>query len=226
MDEIKAAFNYLRKYKMDIPVTIYLKGIKIGAVKAGGNISGISSVYHDAITQSLIDYFEGGGSVSGPRNRFRQACTEAFMDAFNLGWTDGGGEYPIEDDAISWLDARVAQELGNIDVVFENAKQLRKDGEFDFFTWATARADGYTSALLAIYNAAALFVKGNEMLTWQLGNTETHCNTCSKLNGKRHKASWYIANNYIPRQPGAAMDCGGYHCDCSLTDKNGNEVTL
>jgi hypothetical protein len=111
-------------------------------------------------------------------------------------------------------------------MAFAEAKQLRKEKDFDYFTWATGKADGYVSTVLSIYNAAVLLAKKNQMLTWNLGETEKHCDTCLKLDGGSHRASWYIGHDYIPRKPGASMDCKGYNCDCSLTDKDGEEVTI
>jgi hypothetical protein len=110
--------------------------------------------------------------------------------------------------------------------VFEQAKQLRKEEDFDPLPWVNERADGYTRTVAALYNAGQMHAKRNKMLTWHLGNTEKHCVDCSKLNGKSHKASWYLARNFIPRQPGASMECFGVHCDCRLTDKDCNEVTI
>lgn len=194
------------------------------AAKAN-DIGSINSEYHDAITEALITYFEGG-SVSGPRNKFRREMAQAFGDAMDLGTVNGGGELPFVDEALTWYNNRVEEEMGHIDELFQQAKDLRKDDTFDYAAWANDRADGYTGSVMAVYNAAVMFAKGDQMLTWNLGATEKHCDTCRKLDGKKHRASWYIDHNYIPRQPGADMECGGYNCDCSLTDKNGDEVTL
>ena len=206
-------------------VTAYLKPETRAMIKAMGDILGINAAYHDAITQALIDYLEGG-SVTAPRNDFKRAMVEAFGAAFELGWTDGGAELPFEGEALQWYNNRVTEETGNIDGAFQDARELRKDSTFDALAWASARADGYTSTVMSVYNAAVMFAKGSRMLTWHLGNTEKHCETCKRLDGKQHPAYWYIDNNYIPRQPGAGMDCAGYNCDCSLTDRSGNEVTL
>jgi hypothetical protein len=203
------------------------KGIHIPmALKADGDISGVNAAYHDAITEALTAYFEEGGSVAGPKNAIKQAVTEAFGAAFDTGWVDGGGELPADEDALDWFNARVEQEYGFIDVLLEQAKQLRKEEEPDWFTWLTSRADSFTATVGSIYNAAVLFAKKNQMLEWSLGNTEKHCATCSKLDGGRHRASWYIAHDYIPRKPGANLDCGGFNCDCSLVDDQGNELTI
>ncbi|MCP4263652.1 MAG: hypothetical protein GY774_40015 [Planctomycetes bacterium] len=182
--------------------------------------------YHDEITQALINYLEKGGSVASHKNAFKRGMVYAFGEAFELGWLDAGREIPFDSNAQAWLNARMEAELAHIDSVFVQAKELRKD-DGDFFQWVTARADGYTSSVRAVYNAASMFAMKGKLLTWHLGETEEHCPTCEEvLNGTRHRASWYIARNYIPRQPGAGMDCGGYNCDCKLTDQKGNEVTL
>jgi hypothetical protein len=191
----------------------------------GGDIGAINKAYHDAITRAMVDYFEGG-SVAPSRNAFKKAMIQAFGDSFDLGWTQGGAELPVDDDAIGWLEARLNQEAGYIDVLFQQAKEVRKEEDADYFAWLTSHADNYTSTVSAVYNAGRMYAKKNQMLEWRLGNTERHCATCSKLSGKRHKASWYLSRNHIPRQPGANLQCGGYNCDCSLVDPEGNEVTI
>jgi hypothetical protein len=199
--------------------------LRARATKADGDLSSISADYHDEITAALLTYLEGG-SATGPRNRFKRAAIESLGDAFDLGYSDGGGELPVDGDALEWLNARIEQEMAHIAMVFEEAKALRKEEDFDALAWASARADGYTRTVAALYNAGGMYAKKNQILTWHLGNTEKHCQDCAKLDGKSHKASWYLARNYIPRQPGASMACGGYFCDCHLEDKDGNEVTI
>jgi hypothetical protein len=221
---ITNAFEYCSTNSIDIPLDLHNRARRIGAVKVGSDFGVINAEYHDTITIAMTTYFEGG-IITGPRNRFRQATTSAFYDMFYLGFADSGGGVP-DTDAIAWLDARVSQEFGYIDALMEQIKLLKKEEDFDFFSWVTARADGYTATLAGIYNAAKMFAEKGKLLTWNLGNTEKHCDTCAQLNGQSHRASWYVSRNYIPRQPGASMLCGGYYCDCSLTDANGNEVTI
>lgn len=194
-------------------------------VSMKGDISGINAGYHDAITEAIISFFDGGSLVSS-RNALRRAAVEAFGESFEAGWVEGGGELPFDGDALEWFNERVEQEMGFIGGLFDEAKELKKDKDFDYFAWATARADGYTNALAAVYNAAKLLADERQMLTWNLGETEVHCLTCAKLEGQRHRASWYLSRNYIPRQPGAGLECGGYNCDCYLTNDKDEEVTI
>ena len=218
------ALSYLEENNIEVSADLRLRVRRL-TVKAEGDLGGISATYHDAITGALIRYFEGS-TVTGPRNQFRQGVTESFYDAFYLGWSDGGGTFPISQDALDWLTTRVNEEFGHVDGLFQNAKELRKEDGFDFFSWINDRADAYSQTLRSIYNAGVMLAKRGMMLTWQLGNTKTHCPTCQKLNGQKHRGSWYVSRNYIPGLPGAAMQCGGYNCDCKLITDKGEVVTL
>ena len=76
----------------------------------------------------------------------------AFLDMFEAGWQDGGAELPLDDEALNWLGDRKSQEKVNIDSLFQNARDIRKQKDFDYFAWSSARADGYVSALQGVYN--------------------------------------------------------------------------
>lgn len=220
-----ALLRFIRRAAQTVPSVVEHLGPQAQAtLKAAGDLSVYNADYHDAITNSLLEFFKGG-SVIAPRNSFKRATTQYFADAFILGFQDGDGEMPLDQEMNAWLDTRIDQEFGNINMLFEQAKGLRKE-ERDYFSWITARADGYTGTLASVYNSGMLFARKNQMLTWRLGQTEKHCATCSDLNGKAHRAKWYVAHDYIPRKPGAAMDCGGYNCDCRLEDPKRNEITI
>jgi len=199
--------------------------LKLAAFKAIGSLAPINAEYHDMITEALLTFFEGKGAVTAPKNLMRRAATNAFNGAFEMGWAKGGREFPLSADAGEWLYSRLNSEYGNIDTLFVQAKDLRKAGGA-YFSWVNARADSYTATLQAIYNAGQMYAAGDKALTWRLGKTEKHCDTCLSLDGTSRPASWYIANDYIPRKPGAAMDCGGWNCDCGLFNKAGDRVTV
>ena len=166
---LQQAIEYSRAQKIKIPADLYLRAFKVGAIKASASIDQASAEYHDRITEALTTFFEGG-SITAPKNEFKRAMVDAFGSVFNQGWIDGGNQLPVEGEALDWFEARVNAEFGFIDMLFEEAKQLRKEEGFDFFAWVTARADSYTSTLFAIYNTAKLFASKNKILTWKLGN--------------------------------------------------------
>jgi hypothetical protein len=157
--------------------------------------------------------------------------SDAFLSAYEVAYTDGGAELPLDEDALEWLAARQDAELGHIKELFATLKDMRAQYRAKEITTADVKAeierrrDGYSATLDSVYVTGKMYAQKNKMVTWQYGETE-HCDTCASLNGKRHRAKWFIARDYIPRKPGAAMDCGGYRCQCSLLDDKGKEITL
>jgi hypothetical protein len=218
------AFDYVSTVT-DIPNDIWVGAAYAGVFKAAGELSAINSMYHDAITQNLVKYFEGG-SVAGPKNSYKRSMVEAFGSALDLGWSDGGGTPPPDADTLEWFNTRVGQELAYIDTMYQEAKELRKEEGFDYFSWVTARADGYTNTLREIYNVGKLRAMSNKMVTFLGEDGAESCDTCQKLKGKRHKISWFVANNYVPPF-GTGLDCHqGRRCQHYLQDDEGNAITV
>ena len=232
---IQKALQYLSDNGIPLPAELHLqleqkgllKSLKRNASKQAESIEEANSTYHDVITESLTSYFEEGGSIASYKNEFKRAMLNAFYDMYDLGWQDGGQELPIDDeDAQSWIEARVNQELGFIDGLFQEAKELRKEEDFDYFEWITQRADGYTRMLAEIYNQAKLRAVDDQMVTFDGDDGEESCETCQSLKGKRHKISWFVKRNYVPPY-GIGLQCArGGHCQHHLYDDEGNEVTI
>lgn len=231
---IPEALGWLADNHIPLPVDLRLaleqKGLlkdpKRAAMKQAESIEAANQEYHDAITEALTGYFEEGGRVSSYKSQFKRAMVEAFGGVFDLGWMDGGGELPADGDALDWLNARVDAEFGFIDMLFQEAKELRKEEEFDFFSWVTFHADNYTRTLREVYNQAILRATDDVMVTFDGDDGEESCATCQKLKGVRHKISWFVKRNYVPPF-GSGLECGrGGHCQHYLEDDKGNQVTI
>lgn len=193
------------------------------ALKAA-DLGAINAAYSEAIFDALMGYF-GGGSITASRNAMKRAATEAFGAAFEAGWEDGGGELPFDGDALTWFNARLEQEFGFIEQLFDEAKELRKNPDFDYLSFSASKAESYTNTLRQIHNEAQVRVRDNVMVTFELGNTEKHCKSCLKLNGQRHKLSWFVSHGYVPPH-GENLDCSaGGHCDCKLKTDKGEIIT-
>jgi hypothetical protein len=174
---------------------------------------------------SVFGYLSGG-SLADADSRMATAVSRAYIETVELAYLEGGGELPLDDDTAAWARAQVDIQLAYVDDLFVRLKDLRKAGDFDAGEVAQARAEAWASGLDGFYNEAVLRGSKNIVVTWHLGSTEKHCKTCANLDGKSHKINWFIEHDYIPRKNGAAMDCGGYNCDCSLVDKKGSEYTI
>lgn len=217
-------YNQLRRALLAVPAVVpYLSQL---AIKALGGYEQVRNEYwaevYDAVEQFLVNAADV--SITGFKNSMYNAMNSAFQTAAELGYVNGGGEVPLDDVTQTWLDGEILSEKSNIDSLFSG---LRKSWESkDAIKEAFARADGYAGKLDSIYTQGMMNGANNPMLTWHLGATEVHCPECASLDGKSHRAQWYIDRNYIPRRPYASMTCGGHNCDCSLTDKDGLEYTL
>lgn len=223
-DAIIRAFNYLRKTKTNIPFDVYIEGVKLGAWKAGGDLASIGATYNDAVIEAIVDYFDGGSLVAS-RNAFKRATTEAFGGAVDLGWGDGGNAPPLADEVLSWFNARLNAEFGYIDMLFENIKALKKEEDFDYFSWATERAAGYVGTLKEVYNHARLNAMRDIMVTFDGDDGAKSCPDCQKYKGKRHRISWFIARDAVPPH-GSGLECHrGRRCQHGLRDDRGNWVT-
>lgn len=215
--------GYIRQAVRVVPQVLpYLNDRAVTFLKAG--YDSIRGDYWVTVYDAIEGYLIGTRPITSFRNTMRRAMETAFRGAVNLGYEDAGGELPIDEDAQAWIDNEIGTERGNIGGLFTN---LKKNWErMDAIHEANSRADGYAGKLDSIYTQAKMMGAGNPILTWALGETEVHCDTCLSLAGTKHRAKWYIKNNYIPRMPYASMSCGGHNCDCKLTDNNGNEYTL
>lgn len=231
---ISKALDYLADNNVSLPIDLKLKleekgllhSLKKDKEQQPGDMGDVEEKYRDTISGSLSAYFEGGESISKYKGEFKRAVLDAFQNTYNIGWVDGGGDLPIDDeDATSWLDNRINQELGFIDGLFQEAKELRKEEGFDYYDWVEQRSDGYVRMLAEIYNQAKLRAMEDINVTFDGDDGEESCRSCQNLKGKRHKLSWFVKRNYVPPY-GIGLDCGrGGHCQHGLYDDKGNLVT-
>lgn len=190
-----------------------------------GDYQSIRSQYWDATYTVVRDYLDGNDRATSYKSAMGRNVVEAYTPAVEEGYISGGSELPLDDDVNDFLTAAQSTELGNVDSLFVSLKALRDLGEVDADTEATKRADGYASSLDGVYNKAVLYGLGNKMLTFEGNDGEVSCATCQKLQGQRHKASWWIANDYVP-PTGGGLDCSaGGHCEHELVDDDGTVWT-
>jgi hypothetical protein len=194
------------------------------AFKAAPGYDGVRNTYWSIVYDAVYNYLTGNQPVTTFKNAMKRGMSDAFLLAAEIGYVDGGGELPFDRDTLEWLGGEQEEEFGHIDDLFSRLK-AEWDG-IDPINEAFARADGYAGKVDAIYGEAKMRGSKNIIVTWRLGATEEHCDTCATLDGQRHHVKWFIDRDYIPHKPGAAMDCAGYNCDCKMIDKNGNEYNV
>lgn len=225
MNTIEYSLRFLLKRKYPISIED-MKSIGVAIKQVGGNYQPVRDTLWQEVYQVVSDFMYSNSRPSTYTNRMAVIVSQAYIEVGDIAYVDGGGTLPMDEDTLALAKSELDAQLGFMDNLFQTLYQLRKDGDYDAISLAFDKANSWASALDGFYNSIKLAGAGNKMLTWNLGNTEHHCDSCLSLDGQRHRASWYISHGYIPRKPGSNTDCGGYHCDCSLQDDNGEEFGI
>jgi hypothetical protein len=192
---------------------------------------GIRQAYYETIRQAVADYMAADekAAVTTYRNTVSRAVAEQVPTAFETGFTDGGGELPLEPDDESWINTRQNTELAFVDQTFQRLKDLKKSDDpqaIDAAQYDTA--DKYALTLDGIFNEGKVRAMGNQMLTMDgIDGKKNPCGTCQNLKGQRHRAKWWVDHGLIPGQPGNTnYDCGGWKCQHYLKDDQERLITL
>lgn len=147
----------------------------------------------------------------------RALVKTAVEDAYFSGLQEGG----VSPDE---MDAEDAQNIVQLDLTqqdyvkpfSDDVRKAARLGTAEAKNAIIGRIDLWAASIAAAGQAGLNSAKANEMVVWRLGETEEHCRTCAQLDGQRHRRKWFVDKNYLPRTPGAAMDCGGWRCLCTL----------
>lgn len=141
---------------------------------------------------------------------------DAIADAYIEGLKEGGipADEMTDDDAMMIVELADGQAQYITD--FVRAIRAAKNDKAAQRDILDNRVNLWTASIEAAGMQGLASAKANEMVTWHLGTTEEHCKTCNQLNGQRHRRRWFADKNYFPRTPGAALECGGFNCMCTL----------
>jgi len=207
-----------------------------------GDYAPIRYVYTATISGLINDYlYSDNVKVTTYQNAFKRAIQEAFYPAFEQGLEDGGGEVPAQGDDLAWVNAKAEAERGFSDMLWQQLKELKaeqraedeaakkenRQAENLFAGVGDARAAGYARTLDAVYSEGKIRGAKNQMLTFGGSDGEESCDTCQKLKGARHRASWWKNHGLIPGQPGNSQyECGGFRCQHVLFSDKGEIFTV
>jgi hypothetical protein len=183
------------------------------AIKALGEASyeGVRATYWLAIYEAVYGYLTSDRPVTSFRASVQRAMVEAFGATADAAYVDGGGELPLDSDTLAWFNSRVNQELSFIDDLFTGLRGRRADADAE--AEALARAESYSRTLDGVYAEAKM--RGSENITLEFGGTDgkESCKDCQRLVGKRHKISYILEHNLIPKPGNDTFACNGFNCD-------------
>lgn len=195
---------------------------------AVGDYAPIRSAYAIEIAGIMTEYLlTDKARVTKYVSQFKRAIQEAFYPAFDQGLIDGGGEPPAEGDDLAWINAKVEAEHGYVEMLFQQLKDLRAEGQDAWAGEPERRAEGYARTLDGVYSEGKIRAKKDVMLTFDGTDGQESCPECTKWKGKRHKASFWLKRGLIPGQPGnPAFSCHGYNCQHYLFTDQGEIYTF
>jgi len=188
----------------------HLSADTLAALKAAGGYDGIRTVMRGDIFGAVFGYLSGG-SLADARSRMATGVSKGYIETSDVAFVDGGGELPIDEDTAAWAREQLDAQLNFVDQLFDTLKELRKAG-VDAGEEANARADGYCASLDSFYGEMKM--RGADNITLEFGGTDgkESCPDCQRLLGKRHKISYILANNLVPKPGNDAFECQGYEC--------------
>ncbi len=191
------------------------------------------ATFEREVRSAILTFMDTPGMRIATVGKIFRISLEANLEAAAIaGWSDGGGE-PSDFPDLELANIQTVQ-LGSMPdfmiAIREARDELRKGNEV--MNALMDRLGLWVRSVRATYTRFLSLARGKSkaaMVEWRLGPTD-HCigtgNSCTWLNGQRHRLEWFISRNFIPQQPGASMVCGGWRCLCFLVDDSGAVVTL
>lgn len=173
----------------------------------------IYDVFDVRLTNLLKRYFKYGTKAGRVDKKAKTLLSDAITKAYYDGAKNAGMDPKNFNDEMSQeVDDLIFNQFQYLDNYVKDIKAARKDDSLrpnilDRVKW-------WYQTVQSAKILGESYYKQNENVRWELGMTEEHCDTCYSLNGGVHPRKWFIERGYIPKMPGAKMDCRGYLCDC------------
>ena len=197
------------------------------------DIPDVQAEYEIRLSRAVVDVMNGDETMQA-LERTHWALIRAYaMQMFIEGLRDGGIEGAGPDDldaddeaAIkTWEDGQ-REYISGLAAAAAAAAALPEGSKEQIAAQRAVneRVKLWGQSLRDLGNMGKASAMKNKMVTWRLGATEEHCTTCATLNGKRRRLKWFTERDYYPQKNGAAMECGGWRCECTLRDDKGRQV--
>ena len=170
-------------------------------------------IFDTRLTNLLKRYFRYGTKAGRVDKKLKTLLSDAIAKAYYAGAESAGMSYKDFNDEMSQqVDDFTYKQFEYLDKFIRDIKSALKDegsrpAIFDRVHW-------WKQTVLSAKLLGESYVKAKELVRWELGYTEEHCDTCLELNGQVHPRNWFVEKGYIPKMPGAKMDCKGFQCDC------------
>jgi hypothetical protein len=164
-----------------------------------------------------LDLYRGGDA-----GYFIDDYATAISNQLSRAWNEGAREVKVNPEDMDETDHLELQSI--IDNEYEHVLDLATDIQNaqtltldEFRRQFRNRITLWVNRYKDVKDRAKIYFGGKTRLVWVLGKTEKHCASCSALNGIVAWAKeWEEAGVKPQNPPNAALECGGWNCDCSL----------
>jgi len=195
----------------DLPPRIVALARGLGGLDSAG----IRSSYLDVIGDAMLVYLLGDESITKFRNSYKRAVLEHFDSMFYSGYVAGGGQISqMSEDDRGWLLAKMAAELGYVDMLFQGLKALRKSQDItqNWAGIAMQHAGMYARALDSVYAEGYMRGAKDDRFVFEGDDGMESCPECQSMKGKEHTAIWIVERGAIPSPGTTFYSCHGYNC--------------
>lgn len=192
------------------------------------SIKGYADEFLLRLSEAVTGFFNQDRSAQEVGGVLRNLLRGYARDTYLEGMREGGIDNPesaITDEEEAEISAWVSDQFSYIPDFITALKETRKAEDQTAAQAAiNARVELWASSLQTLGGMGKARAMGDAMCTWVYGDTD-HCSTCERLNGKRHRLSWFVNNGYIPQENGSdTLECGGWLCQCKLVNDKGKQV--
>ena len=181
--------------------------------------------YERQLWSACLNFFRGDVDAFG----FIDLFADNIQNQLTRAWNEGARSVGVEPKDMEQIDLEhlhgiIDSELNHVLGIAQDIEDAINDGMTidQFRSRFRSRIDLWVNRYNEVINEARVYFGDEQKLVWQLGATEEHCETCSRLNGiVAYAREWDIANIKPQNPPNGKLECGGWNCDCSLepTDK-------
>lgn len=202
-------------------VALAIIGVDVKSVRA------IVGDYAVTLTTPVAAYFNGDGTLNRVRGVFNRSPKDYARDVYVEGMSEGkmdASEFDSDDQAVidEWLSTQAGAVNGLVDAVREAGKakgDARQGAQRGVFT----RVGYWVDSLSQLGGLGRARAMDGVMVYWELGDTETHCDSCLSHSRERpHRMKWWRERGWLPKAHD--LECGGWNCDCTLRSKQNGKV--
>lgn len=185
-------------------------------------------MHNPTANDASADYLRSLRSVarglwSGALDYFQafDALDTAIRHGLTKGWYEGLKEAGFQPSEMSEaeklaLETMIVNERIRMDSFLSYCED-HSQANGGTWTQCDSKAKLWSARARDAKNQALVMAQNDPKLVWRLGRTEKHCSTCFKLDGKVKRASYWQKVGVRPQNPpNSLLECGGWHCDCSL----------